>query len=58
MHMEKFQLWAQPWWVNLLILIPFATYFAFRHQGQLLNRRQLITIAIFAAAFGFVEAAL
>jgi hypothetical protein len=57
MHMEKFQLWAQPWWVNLLILIPFATYFAFRRQGQLLNRRQLITIAIFAAAFGFVEAA-
>jgi hypothetical protein len=57
MHVEKFQLWAQPWWVNLLILIPFATYFAFRRQGQLLNRRQLITIAIFAAAFGFVEAA-
>jgi hypothetical protein len=57
MHMEKFQLWAQPWWVNLLILIPFATYFAFRRQGQLLNRRQLITIAIFATAFGFVEAA-
>jgi hypothetical protein len=57
MHMEKFQLWAQPWWVNLLILIPFATYFAFRRQEQLLNRRQLITIAIFAAAFGFVEAA-
>jgi hypothetical protein len=57
MHMEKFQLWAQPWWVNLLILIPLATYFAFRRQGQLLNRRQLITIAIFAAAFGFVEAA-
>jgi hypothetical protein len=57
MHMEKFQLWAQPWWVNLLILIPFATYFAFRRQGQFLNRRQLITIAIFAAAFGFVEAA-
>jgi hypothetical protein len=57
MHMEKFQLWAQPWWVNLLILIPFATYFAFRRQGQLLSRRQLMTIAIFAAAFGFVEAA-
>jgi hypothetical protein len=57
MHMEKFQLWAQPWWVNLLILIPFATNFAFRRQGQLLNRRQLLTIAIFACAFGFVEAA-
>src|ERR1700719_4353301 len=55
--MEKFQLWAHPWWVNLLILIPIATYFAFRRQGTLLNRRQLITIAIFAAAFGFAEAA-
>jgi hypothetical protein len=55
--MEKLQVWAQPWWVNLLILIPFLTYFAFRHKGRLLNGRQLIIIAIFATAFGFVEAA-
>ncbi len=55
--MEKLQVWAQPWWVNLLILIPPATYFAFRRHARLLNRRQFVTIAIFAAAFGFVEAA-
>jgi hypothetical protein len=55
--MEKLQLWAQPWWVNLLVLIPLATYFAFRRKGLLLKGRQLMLIAIFAAAFGFVEAA-
>jgi len=55
--MEKLQLWAQPWWVNLLVLIPFATYFAYRRQGLPLRWRQLITLTIFAAAFGFVEAA-
>ncbi len=55
--MEKLQVWAQPWWVNLLILIPFATFIAFRRKGTFLNRRQLVTLAIFACAFGFVEAA-
>lgn len=55
--MEKLQVWGQPWWVNLLILIPFIAYFAFRRKGLLLNRRQLIVLAIFATAFGFVEAA-
>ncbi len=55
--MEKLQIWAQPWWVNLLVLIPITTYFAFRRKGRLLNWRQLIIITIFAAGFGFVEAA-
>jgi len=55
--MDKLQVWAQPWWVNLLVLIPFATYFMFRRKQLLLSWRQLIVIAIFAAAFGFVEAA-
>jgi hypothetical protein len=56
--MEKLQVWAQPWWVNLLILVPVITYFAFqRRKDLLLNWRRLIVIAIFAAAFGFVEAA-
>jgi hypothetical protein len=55
--METLQVWAQPWWVNLLVLIPLATYLAFRRHRRLLNWRQLIAIAIFAAAFGFVEAA-
>ena len=55
--MEKLQVWAQPWWVNLLVLIPLTTYFAFRRHRLLLNWRQLTTLAIFAGAFGFAEAA-
>ena len=55
--MEKFQLWAQPWWVNLLILIPLLTYLVFRGKGRLVSWRRLAAIAIFAVAFGFVEAA-
>jgi hypothetical protein len=55
--MEKLRVWAQPWWVNLLVLVPFATYFVFRRKGLLLNWRQLTASATFAAAFGFVEAA-
>jgi hypothetical protein len=55
--MEKLRVWAQPWWVNLLALVPFATYFVFRRKGLLLNWRQLTASATFAAAFGFVEAA-
>src|SRR5579863_474187 len=55
--MEKLQVWAQPWWVNLLVLIPLATYFTFRRKVQPLNWRQLTASAAFAAAFGFVEAA-
>jgi hypothetical protein len=53
---SQFQLWAQPWWVNLLILIPLAAAFSFRRPGTLLGRRQLVAITLFAAAFGFVEA--
>src|SRR6202142_2498081 len=55
--MEKPQVWAQPWWVNLLALIPLAAYFAFRRKELLLNWRQLLLTATFATAFGFVEAA-
>ena len=55
--MEKLQIWAQPWWVNLLVLIPLTTYFSFRRKGVLLNWRQLTALAIFAGAFGFAEAA-
>jgi len=55
--MEKLQIWAHPWWVNLLALIPFITYAAFRGRRSPLNWRQLTALAIFAAAFGFVEGA-
>jgi hypothetical protein len=54
--MNQFQLWAQPPWVNLLILIPLAAAYSFRRAGHLLVGRQLIVTTLFAAAFGFVEA--
>jgi hypothetical protein len=55
--MEKLRVWAQPWWVNLLVLVPFGVYFVFRRKAVLLSWRQLTASATFAAAFGFVEAA-
>jgi hypothetical protein len=54
---EKFQLRAQPWWVNLLWVAPFLVYGVWRHRGPRLAWAQLIVAAIFGAAFGLVEAA-
>jgi hypothetical protein len=50
-------LFATPWWVNLLILIPFVPVFLARNQKLHLRRRRLIVAALFAVAFAFVEAA-
>lgn len=55
--MDKFQAWAQPWWVNLLLAIPFLIYFLWRRRGLLLTTTQLTLTTLFGAAFGFVEAA-
>ncbi len=55
--MLKFQAFAQPWWVNLLILVPAAMYVLWRRDGLELNLPKKLTIAAFALAFGFVEAA-
>jgi len=54
--MNGFQLWAQPYWVNLLALIPLAAFFYWRKRGLLLAKRQLILLTLFALSFGFVEA--
>jgi len=54
--MDSFQLWAKPWWVNLLILIPLIAFFEWRKKELLLPRLQLLLLAAFAMAFGFVEA--
>lgn len=42
--------------MNLLILIPPLSYFLGRRNGISLSARQLLAGAVFAAAFGFVEA--
>ena len=54
--MEQFQLLAQPFWVNSLVLIPVALFFIWRSRGIQISGRKLIVVAIFAMAFGFVEA--
>src|SRR4051812_5944344 len=57
MSLKVFILFAQPWWVNLLILVPVVSfYFWYRHR-LVITLRQLLYAALFAAAFGFVEAA-
>ena len=54
--MEKFQL-AQHWWVYLLIVVPALVSIQWRRKSLQLAWRQILTIGIFALAFGFVEAA-
>lgn len=48
---------AQPWWVNLLVLVPLIAYFSWHPTRVPLALRQLISSGAFAAAFGFLEAA-
>jgi hypothetical protein len=55
--MESLQRWAQPWWVNLLIFIPVLAFWRFRRKPIELSGGRLSTLAAFALAFGFVEAA-
>ena len=54
--MQTLQLLAQPWWVNLLVVVPFAVFMAFRRDGLRLSWVQLAALAVFATCFGFVEA--
>jgi len=55
--MTGIQFWAQPWWVNLLFLMPIAAFFSLRRGKVQLDWRRLTLIAVFAVAFGFVEGA-
>lgn len=48
---------ATPWWVNLLVLVPAATYMICRSRDLSLNKRTLLAGFAFGMAFGFVEAA-
>ena len=47
---------AQPWWVNLVLLIPPLAWFSWRRGGVPLTVRQLALTGVFAVAFGFLEA--
>jgi len=55
--MGNFKLLAHPWWVNLLLLVPLVAYFLFRREKPQLTSRELLTSAMFALSFGFVEGA-
>ena len=55
--MPTFSLFASPWWVNLLIFVPFVAHYFWRRNKLELANRELLWTAIFAIAFGFVEAA-
>ena len=55
--MGQSRLLAHPLWVNLLVLVPLALCFASRKKSIQIRGRQLLFAAIFAIAFGFVEAA-
>jgi hypothetical protein len=55
--MHGISLWARPWWVNLLLLVPFINLAVWRRRPLGLDLRRLLFAGTFAAAFGFVEAA-
>ena len=48
---------AHPWWVNLLIAVPFIFYFFGQGQRLAITRTHLLASALFAASFGMVEGA-
>jgi len=50
-------LFAKPWWVNLLIFVPLVSLYFWRRERLAISWKSLIYAAAFAAAFGFVEAA-
>jgi len=55
--MNELTLFAQPWWVNPFILVPFVAYSLWREKGLTISIRALAVAACFGIAFGFVEAA-
>ena len=54
--MNEFTLFAQPWWVNLFIFVPFVAYAWWRKRGLAISNGTLVVAALFGIAFGFVEA--
>jgi hypothetical protein len=52
-----FRLFATPWWVNVLVLVPIVSGYYWRRTGLGFELRHLVAAALFGLAFGFVEAA-
>jgi hypothetical protein len=55
--MKDLARFADPWWVNLFIFVPFAAFYFWRRRGVAIANGTLVVSAFFGAAFGFVEAA-
>lgn len=49
-------MWAQPWWVNLLIFIPLLIFLLWRRRGLQIRWQNLVFATLFGLSFGFVEA--
>lgn len=47
---------AEPWWVNLAVLIPVGAYLFWRRHPLEITAWQLMVVGLFATAFGFLEA--
>src|ERR1700690_2590337 len=54
--MNDFTLFAQPWYINLLIIVPFILFWIFWENKLSITKRQLLVVGVFGIAFGFVEA--
>ena len=48
---------AKPLWVNLLLLVPFVSYYFWHKKPVSVTRKQLLICGLFAVAFGVLEAA-
>src|SRR3989344_5955685 len=55
--MEKFVLFAEPWWVNFFIFIPIIAFYFWQKNKLIIKKQVLINTAFLGIAFGFVEAA-
>jgi len=55
--MNGFVLFATPYWINLLILIPIFLFYYWSKHKLSINRNILLFTAVFGTSFGFIEAA-
>lgn len=54
--MENFELFAKPFWVNLIIFIPIFLFLFWRKNKLKISKKTLFYTLIFGIAFGVIEA--
>src|SRR3972149_4001399 len=55
--MKDFEIFAQPIWVNLFILLPFVLFYFWQKKKLIISNNTLLLTGILGIAFGFIEAA-